>query len=911
MGKKLLILITILLIAGSITGWYFFARESRYLGTSPLKAVPAESPVFIRIRDLAGFTAKTVKNSSWKSLCTFSKVSGLYTGFVRLDSLIAINKDLEKILRHKEMIFIPRENSRLFILRTGSISEKNSLNNLIRSYFQSKNVPGIRDEFKDVDILKYEWNEDQEVRRFLVVFHQGLLIVSDNTEHIRNAIQQMSQSPVTDDPDFLRVKNKETENIDLNIFINHRTFPGYLSGYVENMGWSAALEPDYAKWTEIDVIQKDNQLLVSGYTLPGTNSSSSLDIYRRQRPVVSSLTQFLPATTSSFLIQNLSNPLEYFEDLRNFLEEKGKYGDYREQILSLSNEINMDIDKYLKENWSGEAAAVYLNFNLVQPLDNRFLLVRIKQGINDPLEHAVRKWMTSNKTRFSEEEIADAVKHKIWKMPEDDFGKLLGEPSLAAVSANYFVLNEGYLLFGASPGSLKRFLNLLQNRELLTNSTPFVKFSAGFARASNYFMWSAPGHSLPFFESILSSVSFRELSLGIAGLRKIDNIAWQWSYENGLVYNSANLSFDPLANQDPVPFWKYRPNGKLLMKPVFISDPKNDQESVLVFQDHENYLVCLDKDGTERWKIRLDGQVMGEIKLIDFFRKGESQMLFNTRNSIHLIGNKGLEVKNYPIRLKSPATAEISVVDYDGKKNYRFLVACRDRKIYNLDKFGKLAAGWQPKITEGTVERPVRYFRAGSKDYLVYSDRKHTYVVDRLGKERIKTKDEFTHSGNGVYLIKDEKGSPVLVTTDDKGQIRLNRLDGSSKKLSMGSFSANHLFMPVEASGEEPPGFLFVDGKTATLFDFTGTRIFVKELGILTDKAPSLKTFGKERFIELFSTTDNRAILLKPDGSEVSFPLPGNCSLLTIGSFDHKSSVTDLVTCSPENVLSNFQIDLK
>ena len=81
-----------------------------------------------------------------------------------------------------------------------------------------------------------------------------------------------------------------------------------------------------------------------------------------------------------------------------------------------------------------------------------------------------------------------------------------------------------------------------------------------------------------------------------------------------------------------------------------------------------------------------------------------------------------------------------------------------------------MISGWQAKATEGVVELPVRHFTVGSKDYLVYSDRNHTYVVDRQGKERVRIHDEFVHSRNPVTLYK-SKGRTKLpvgtVTTDE------------------------------------------------------------------------------------------------------------------------------------------------
>ena len=84
----MLFFITLVLIAGIFAGWYFFAKESRYFGTSPLKAVPVEAPFFVRIRNLGEFAERAVKSSCWKSLRDIGEVNEIYADFVFLDSLI-------------------------------------------------------------------------------------------------------------------------------------------------------------------------------------------------------------------------------------------------------------------------------------------------------------------------------------------------------------------------------------------------------------------------------------------------------------------------------------------------------------------------------------------------------------------------------------------------------------------------------------------------------------------------------------------------------------------------------------------------------------------------------------------------------------------------------------------------------
>ena len=251
-------------------------------------------------------------------------------------------------------------------------------------------------------------------------------------------------------------------------------------------------------------------------------------------------------------------------------------------------------------------------------------------------------------------------------------------------------------------------------------------------------MWSTPGESLPFFEPVLRPVLYQNLKNAALSLKKVENIAWQWEYENGMIYNTACININPAADQDQIPFWRYQLKAKIRTKPVFVSYSVKNKEKELIFQDVENNLIDLDKEGIERWKIRLDGTLLGEIKMIDYHKNGELQLLFNTGTAIHLINRNGVEIKNYPVILKSVATNEISVFDYEGKKDYRYMIACRDHKVYNFDKTGKLISGWQPKTTGSFVEVPVRHFRIGSRDYIAFFDHNRTYILDRQRKGKSK-----------------------------------------------------------------------------------------------------------------------------------------------------------------------------
>ncbi len=906
-GKRLLISATLLLIAGIFAGWYFFAKESRYLGTSPLKAVPVEAPFFIRIKNLGEFTEKTSKSMGWQSMRNIDEVNAVYSDIVFLDSLIHQNKERESFLQHKELIVVPDKNSMLFLLEMGSISEKNSINSQIQQYFGSKNIVATTVKINGADVLQYNWEENRKKRKILYSIYKGVLMVCSEESQLRMAIEQMERPSVLEDANYLRINKNTAVKNDLNIFINHKTLPGYLSGFYADSTATGILLPNYAKWTEVDIIQKDNQLYINGFTVTDSASTCYLDVFKRQKPLLNSLVTLMPSTTTFFVTQNLSHPSLYIEDYLNFLQKQNKIELYNEKINDFSKVLNFNIRQYLKEYWSGEAAIVFTNQNLADSSDNRFFLMKVKKGLNDPLVNAVRKWFSGNKN-IQDDESIDARRNSILKVPVDHFGSLVGELYFGAIQTKWMAAGDGYILMGPTPGSIKRYQSLLQREELLKGIPSFAKLSSGMARSSNFDMWCSPGRSLPFFEPIIKADQFQKLKKSAESLCRLENVLWQWGNNNGTFYNAASLIVNPEPEEKQTPFWRYLLKAKMRGRPIFVTFSSKQQKKEIVFQDFENNLISLDKDGVERWKKPLGSAIIGDIKTLEIINKGEVQLLFNTKEAIHIIDRTGAEIKKFPIRLKAPATNSVAAFDYEGKRDYRFLVACSDHKIYNFDKNGKMITGWQTKATEGVVEFPVHHFSVGSKDFIVFFDRNHTYILDRQGKERLKMKEEFVHSRNDISLIKIKGGSECMVTTDDRGKIRFMWFDGTSKKINAGNFSPGHSFFPVEFAGNEGADFLFCDNQNLTCYNMTGKLNFSIPLKVPMELAPTVLTICGEQLIELNSMAENSTILVRKDGSIFNKFQPGKYSLPVVGTFDEKASTIDWLVATPDGYLANYQM---
>ena len=110
---------------------------------------------------------------------------------------------------------------------------------------------------------------------------------------------------------------------------------------------------------------------------------------------------------------------------------------------------------------------------------------------------------------------------------------------------------------------------------------------------------------------------------------------------------------------------------------------------------HNNLLYLITATGKIKWTKQLESKIIGDVRQMDIYRNGKWQMLFNTKNKIHLLDINGKEVVNFPFSLKSPASNTVNVFDYENKGNFRFLICGKNNKIYNYDKTGRLLPDWK------------------------------------------------------------------------------------------------------------------------------------------------------------------------------------------------------------------------
>jgi hypothetical protein len=204
-------------------------------------------------------------------------------------------------------------------------------------------------------------------------------------------------------------------------------------------------------------------------------------------------------------------------------------------------------------------------------------------------------------------------------------------------------------------------------------------------------------------------------------------------------------------------------------------------------------------------------------------------LLFNTDNYLHLIDRNGNYVPGYPIKLPAKATNAISLLDYNGDKDFRIFIACKNNLIYNFNLYGVRSEGYKPYKTDAPVKLPIQFVRVGESDYLVTIDEAGVIqAFSRKGVGRIGLKNKsIEHCQDFAIVGTNNINRTFLYYIDDKNNL-INRISFSDKKdiikLSKDLTNAQIKFGMI--NDDQTPDFLAQSVNGLIASDINGTFIY-------------------------------------------------------------------------------------
>ena len=249
--------------------------------------------------------------------------------------------------------------------------------------------------------------------------------------------------------------------------------------------------------------------------------------------------------------------------------------------------------------------------------------------------------------------------------------------------------------------------------------------------------------------------------------------------------------------------------------------------------------------------------------------------------------------------------------DYEQSRDYRIFLAAEDKGVYLYDKEGSIVKGWNFGKTEGRVEDPIRHFRIGNRDYIVFADHFTCYILNRQGETRVSVKKHFPVSKNARFILESNTTGikPRLALTDSSGRVRFIYFDGSVETVEIDRFSGDHFFEYSDLDGDGRKEFIFADKGELKVYEHDGSKRFIYDVKAAISYAPVVYQFTHDnKKIGLVSADNNKIYLFNKDGSLYNgFPLPGSTPF-SIGVINRSSSKFNLIVGSGDNFLYNYSV---
>lgn len=879
------------------------------------KAVPLKSPLIIEVKNQEGFfNALKGDKEVLSELKGIPEVENLFSNVSRFRSFAESRSGIRDLLNTKSIIISVNPSgknqlSNLYLVQMNNAQESGSVTSVVSSQLGSE-FSITRRNYGDTQIFSAKSDKTS----FYFACTNDIFMASEDFILVEDAIRQSNSQSLLNNREFTAVYKTIEETALANIFINHLTIHQILAKLVapeirKNLSRLTA----YSNWSELDLSSNAAEISLEGFSVTRDSTDTYLNVFRNQEPEKLTITEAIPSSASYFIALNLKNTRTYLDQYEAFLRAKGNFYPREMKLIDFRKKTGTDPAALIKEVGGTQFAGVFTNINKSNPEQNRFFVAELndKSVAKEKLQKAVSEYSATSKTvgeKLKTSYTAGKNSLDIYQLPIGSMGESLFGSAFSGISAGYFTIYDRYLICGDNLPGMKNYLQNLAQEKTMDKDSAYLAFTRKAMPNPNLYVYAKIPKIIRLKDVLLRPEISASASQSEDIIRKYSFFSWQLSTSGSMVKNRIAIKYDPLAKEEPQTVWQLKLEGQLAQAPKFVLNHKDLANREIIVCDRKNNVSLINKEGLVLWTMNIPDEIISEIHQIDLYRNNKFQYIFNTKNQLYIIDRMGNKVGKYPVALKSVATNGVAVIELGKNKEYRFVVAGADRKIYAFDRDGRPVQKWNTTETDATVTRPIEYHEVGGKDFFIASDNQKIYFIDRQGKLRDVQPAAFAQSSNPFYFVND--GNPHLIASDQSGKIHVIDFSGEAEIKEIGRFGAGHHFVAADIDGNGSVEYLFAEGKKLSVFANDGKKLFEKAFPETISELPQIgKMGGNAGKIGIVVGSENKIYLLEPNGSVTKgFPLDGN-SGFALGKFNDSNSWFNLITGSEGNSLDDYRIE--
>jgi hypothetical protein len=722
---------------------YFRLKESKEPKGSVLEHIPANAMCVIETKSCCELISQlTRQNLIWNSLLSNTSIKVAQNGISYLDSLINSSTEIAEVISGNTIYwtFIKEVKSTEHLILF-KVKEKNN-EELFIDFFKKVFV-------KDASVSSFEaFYFTNNKQRWIVCYKDGIVYLSSDLLLLQNCLDLNKEQSLVNNKaytDLLKINGEQKTQV----YLNHK-FTNLLS---KNL---------FTQQSLFGVEVQLNEITLTGYSNP--DGLSFFNTIKNQSSEIIHGFEHLP--NNPVIIQGVTlSDAELFYKVGEQRNSKtvNEQNDIAWKVLNDSALYNIQNESF--ENIDREVlSATYV----IEDVTSQILSVKIK---DDKKSELLLKLMSDSILK-----IADLNFYKLNKKFADIFS-FIGPD----FKNEYATLFEDHLLFFSNKMVLNYFQISLVSSQLLSKNVAFMNYADdNLLLDCNYFYYE--NSELIKNYNLNSIINSEEIWMSENPTSQLSITAKNYKNTVQIRINASHAQQKTDSNNSPDALWSFKADS-IITTSTHVFTNHLTQENELCLQDKTNALYLINSTGNLIWKKKINESIRSDIYKVDIFKNGKLQLLFNTDNYLHLLDRNGNYVQGFPVKLPAKVTSNLTLLDYEGNKDYRLLLACADKRIYNFSLYGLKTEGFVPVKTEAVVNLPISYVHVGASDYLITADVSgKIYAFSRKGLGRIDFKNKTIENLNNLYVLAGNNlDNTKLIYIDDKNNL-LNKITLSDKK---------------------------------------------------------------------------------------------------------------------------------
>ncbi len=725
MLKRTLIILASVSILGA--GYLTYDKWMKNANISVWSFVP-ENAIFIYENSRADLTWTELSEiNTWKMLELIPEVERINGALLALDSSLNADRKSLELIGKSPFLISSHLTARnvfdfLFVLEIKSIDQQNILKRLQDAYIEGGYTKKVR------SYLNFTISEVSNPKgtTFTYIFYRNFFIASSTAYLVEDAIRTLSEKTMRSYrelyPSLFELAKLERDHG--NIYLNINQFGNFSRAF-----YTDPTSTEIATDGFLDMSFQDNSIQFDGFVF------ASGDYFIHQFSGVDgsafNLAEIISNDNGVLYHYSCTNPEILGTNLSGYFSGHSDLVSKKQQLIS-----DYDFDPGHVFNLLDEEMALGVQFTGINKNKTLYLRVKDAEDAMDFFRSATERLARAGGDTVFTEAYKNSI---IYKLDIREFPFTLLGDHAKGFDECYFTSHRNFIIFSNTLPGIKKQLDDIALENTWRKSLRKVKFLEKTSQESSFSLFLHTPAVWNHMYTKLDEKWKRIASQNDYILKRFENIALQFNEVDNKYYTNIIIDLPESNTTGGLTLKKEKSielGNPLVTKPFLVRNHNDGLFETLV-QDSSNYLYLIDRDFEVAWDLDLNERIIHNVSQIDYYRNNKLQYVFITGSQVHIIDRNGDYLPEYPREISNAkALRYLTIIDYDGSKNYRFGIADEDGNVFITDKDANPLEGWSPRQFGAPLSAPPRHFRIGGTDVIpVQLNTGEIHLMSRRSRE--------------------------------------------------------------------------------------------------------------------------------------------------------------------------------